>query len=90
VDPRKNRWLMPIAILRYAAIVHFYPIPIWLSRFNASCNLSVIYLRLLGLAGYMCDDTASFSYTNASNCCWNGNTNYKYYTTNSPTSRGKY
>jgi hypothetical protein len=81
---------MPIAISRYAAIVYSCPIPIWLSRFNAFRNLSVVYLRLLGSAGHMCDDTASFSYTNASNRCWNGNTNYKYYTTNLPTSRGKY
>jgi hypothetical protein len=60
---------MPIAILRYAVIVYFCPILIWLLRFNAFCNLSVVYLRLLGLAGYMCDNTASFSYTNASNYC---------------------
>jgi hypothetical protein len=60
---------MLIAISRYATIVYSCSIPIWLSRFNASRNLSVIYLRSLGLAGYMCDDTASFSYTNASNYC---------------------
>jgi hypothetical protein len=81
---------MPIAISQYATIVHFCPISIRLSRFNASRNLSVVYLRLLESAGYMCDDTASFSHTNASNRCWNGNTNYKYYTTNLLTSRGKY
>jgi hypothetical protein len=60
---------MPITILRYAAIVYFYPILIRLSRFNASRNLSVVHLRPLGLAGYIYDDTASFSYTNASNYC---------------------
>jgi hypothetical protein len=90
VDLRKNRRLMLIAISQYAAIVYFCPILIQLLRFNASRNLSVVYLRLLGSASYMCDDTASFSYTNASNRCWNSNTNYKYYTTNSLTSRGKY
>jgi hypothetical protein len=69
VDLRKNCRLMLITILQYAAIVYFYPILIWLSRFNASRNLSVIYLRPLELASYIYDDTASFSYTNASNCC---------------------
>jgi hypothetical protein len=60
---------MLITILRYAAIIHSYPILIRLSRFNASRNLSVVHLRPLGSAGYICDDTASFSYTNASNRC---------------------
>jgi hypothetical protein len=69
VDPRKNRRLMLIAILRYAAIVYFYSILIRLLRFNASRNLSVVYLRPLESAGYICDDTASFSYINASNRC---------------------
>jgi hypothetical protein len=90
VAPRKNCWLILIAISRYAAIVNSCPNPNRLSRFNASRNRSDVYLRPLGLAGYICDETASFSYNVASNRCWNGNTNYKYYTTNSPTSRGKY
>ncbi|KAF2175247.1 hypothetical protein K469DRAFT_765594, partial [Zopfia rhizophila CBS 207.26] len=33
---------------------------------------------------------ASFSHTITSNHYWNGNTNHKYHTNNSPTSRGKY
>jgi hypothetical protein len=90
VDLHKNCWLMPIAILRYAAIVYSCSIPIQLLRFNASRNLSIVYLHLLELAGHMCNNTAFFFYTNAFNCCWNSNTNYKYYTTNSLTSRGKY
>jgi hypothetical protein len=90
IDLRKNRRLIPIAISQYTAIVHSCPITMQLLRFNTSHNLSVIHLRLLGSASYMCDNTVSFSYTIASNRCWNSNTNYKYYTTNSPTSRSKY
>jgi hypothetical protein len=60
---------MLIIISRYAAIVYSCPILIRLSRFNASRNLSVVYLRPLESAGYICDDTASFSYTNAFNRC---------------------
>jgi hypothetical protein len=67
MDPRKNRRLMLITISRYATIVYSYPILIWLSRFNASRNLSVVHLRPLGSAGHIYDDTASFFYTNASN-----------------------
>jgi hypothetical protein len=58
---------MLIVILRYAATINSYPITMRLSRFIASLNLSVVYLRLLGSAGYMCDKIASFSYTIASN-----------------------
>ncbi|KAI0603804.1 Telomere-associated helicase, partial [Pyrenophora tritici-repentis] len=51
---------------------------------------SVVHLRPLGSAGHICDETASFSHTNASSRCWNGNTSHMYHTTSSPTSRGKY
>jgi hypothetical protein len=60
---------MPITILQYATIIYSYSILIQLSRFNAFCNLSVVHLRPLESASHMCDDTASFSYTNASNYC---------------------
>jgi hypothetical protein len=69
VDLRKNRWLMLIAISRYARIVNSNPNPILLSRFNASLNQSLVYLRPLGSAGHMCDDITSFSYTIASSRC---------------------
>jgi hypothetical protein len=67
---------MLIAILWYAAIVNSNPNLILLLRFNASLNQSLVYLCLLRSASHMCDDITSFSYTIASNCCWNGNTNY--------------
>lgn len=90
VDLRKDRRLVPIAISRYPAIVQSCPNPIRLSRFNASRNCFGVYLRLLGSGGHMCDETASFSHTDTSIRCWNGNINHMYYTTNSTTSRGKY
>lgn len=97
---RINLRLIPIAMSRYACKFNACPCnPIRVSRYNTlrnrsddhSCPLasgpqthaSRLRLALAPAASIVCDYCTR-------NRCSNGMANYKYHTTNSPTSRGTY
>ena len=90
VERRKKRRLIPIAISRYAGMVISQFNAAMLASFNASRMRSDVHFLPLWSRHQMWPDAVCRSCINVSTCCWNGKTNHKYRTNNSPTSCGKY